>query len=119
MIINVVNSSNLNFNAEVSPRFVKSMQGYFNNGSNRKQNIYKLNEKIKEYSEFGKDNYLIEMIQKSGPLGYEYWLVATRTDEPTAREIVLAVRTAYRKIVNKFMNMKKGEFLSHFRGVRD
>ena len=119
MKTNPINSTQTNFNAKVSPRFVKSMQGFYNNGENRKQNIYLLNQKIEEYAKFGKENYTIEMIQKSGALGFEYWLVATKDNEPSARQVVLATRTAYRKIVNKFMNMKKGEFLSYFRGVRD
>ena len=100
------------FNAKVSPRFVKSMQGFFNNGENRKQNIYKLNQKIEEYASFGRDNYTIEMHQKTGPLGYEYSLLAVRNDRPNGRKVTLARRTAYRKIVNKFMNMTKGEFLA-------
>ena len=106
------------FNAKVSPRFIKSMQGYFNNGPNRLQNNYRLNEKIAEYASFGRDDFTIEMRQKSGALGFEYSLVAVRDGEEYDRGIILATRTAYRKIVNKFMNMNKGEFHSHFRGIK-
>ena len=42
MKTNPIDSSQINFNAKVSPRFVKSMQEFYNNGANRKQNIYLL-----------------------------------------------------------------------------
>ena len=113
-----INGFQTNFNAKVSPRFIKSMQGYFNNGPNRLKNNYLLNAKIEEYASFARDNFTIEMRQKSGPLGFEYSLVAVRDNDESGRGIVLATRTAYRKIVNKFMNMNKGEFHSHFRGIK-
>ena len=113
-----INGFQTNFNAKVSPRFIKSMQGYFNNGPNRLHNNYRLNQKITEYESFGRDDFTIEMRQKSGALGYEYSLVAVRDGDKSDRDIVLAIRTSYRKIVNKFMNMNKGEFYSHFRGIK-
>ena len=118
MEVKTITSTQTTFQANVSERFIKSMQGFFNNGPNRKQNIYRLNKKIEEYATYGKDNYTVEMIQKTGPLGYEYLLLASKDGEPDAKKVVLATRTAYRKIVNKFMNMKKGEFLSYFRGIK-
>lgn len=118
MRVEKINKLQPNFNAKVSPRFFKSMQGYFNNGPNRLQNNYRLNAKIEEYASFGRDDFTIEMRQKSGALGYEYSLVAVRDGDEYNRGIILAVRTSYRKIVNKFMNMNKGEFYSHFRGVK-
>ena len=115
MKVENINSPQPNFNAKVSPRFIKSMQGYFNNGENRLRNNYRLNQKIEEYASFGKDDYTIEMRQKIGSLGYEYSLVAVRDGDESGKGVVLAIRTAYKKIVNKFMNMNKGEFHSHFK----
>ena len=107
-----INQPEINFYAKVSPRFVNSMRGYINNGSNRLQNNYKLTKKIEEYARFGYDDYTIEMRQKSGPLGFEYKLYAVKDDEDASKEVVLTKKhyTAYSKIFNRFMNLNEHDF---------
>lgn len=112
MKIAQINKTEINFNAKVSERFVKSMRGYVNSGSNRLQNNYKLTQKLEEYADFGYDNYTVEMVQKSGPLGFEYKLFAVKDGDSIDNGLVLtkASYTSYRKIFQRFMTLNKHDF---------
>lgn len=115
MQIEKINQPEISFNAKVSQKFVNSMRGYINNGSNRLQNNYKLTQKIEEYASFGYDDYTIEMHQGNGKLGFEYRLVAVKDNCTDRRQNVLLTKKpfdAYRKIYNRFMSFNKHDFVT-------
>ena len=110
-----ISSTQPNFQAKVSQRFINSMRGYINHGENRLQNNYKLNQKLEQYASFGHNDYTVEMHQKEASSWYEYFLIAVRDGETPDKGIVLAKRGSYRGIFKKFMTMRRCEFNSCFK----
>ena len=110
MKINIEQQSQSTFCAKVTPRFVNSMRGFINRGSNRLKNNYLLDTKLKEYENFGYNDYTVELNQISGPLGFEYILRAVKDGQNSEDGVILAKRSSYRKIFERFMNYKKYDF---------
>lgn len=115
MKVELNTNSQTNFQAKVSQRFINSMRGYVNHGENRLQNNYKLTKKLEQYTNFGHDDYTVEMHQKEASSWYEYFLIAVRDGETPDKGIVLAKRGSYRGIFKKFMQMRRCEFNSYFK----
>lgn len=107
-----ISSTQPNFQAKVSQRFINSMRGYVNHGENRLKNNYQLTQKLEEYAKFGYDDYTIEMHQKNGALGFEYKLLAVKDGDSPDKGLVLTKTpyTSYRKIFQRFMTLNKHDF---------
>ena len=103
------------FQANVSEKFVNAMRGYFNSGENRLKNNYRLNKKIEEYKNFGYKDYTVELHKKAMGWDVEYSLVAVKEGMKPQDYIILAKRNSFRKIVQRFIEMRRGEFKSKFR----
>ena len=54
--------SNINFGIKVSKNFINAVHNHYNYqvGTNKKQNIYRFNNKVKEFEGFGFDNYTLD-----------------------------------------------------------
>ena len=112
MKINTICQPDIVFNAKVSQKFVHSMRGYVNNGSNRLKNNYQLTKKIEDYAHFGYDDYTVMMQQRCGSMGYEYSLYAVKDGEGIIDGINLTPNpyTSYRKIFKRFMQITEYDF---------
>ena len=105
-----------NFQARVSPRFVKFMQSYINNGRNRLQNTYKLNSKLEQIDKFGYDNYTIELINRDVKYGGKEFILAAIPDGASFKEAVFIDKKANAwKIINSLLNMGKSSFTKRMR----
>lgn len=105
------NTQQPTFQANVDEKFVNAMRGFINSGQNRLKNNYKLNSKIEEFSGLGYNDYTIRLEQKYHAIGTEYKLKAVSND----KEVVLANRSSFRKIVEEFLNFDKHKFKSKMR----
>ena len=97
------------FGVNVDPKFVNAMRGFMNSGENRLKNNYKLSKKIEEYANFGFDDYTMQLNQKYTAWGTEYTIKAVRDGENSENAAVIAKRTSFRKIVEKFLKINRGE----------
>lgn len=102
------------FEAKVSERFITSLRGYVNSGSNRLKNNYTLNKQIENVGNFGFDNYTIELRQNRMGWGTEYQLVAVKDGTDGKNPVIIAKRLTYKHIANLFLNIRKNEFVRRF-----
>jgi len=113
MQVNGINQTN--FRAKISPELETCARNFYNSGENRLKSAYKLSEKIKEFNNFGYDDYTVKFAKEYVGYGTEYSLYAINENESKGKKVVLAKRGCFRHLINVFMKMKKGEFISKFR----
>jgi len=105
--------SNTNFGIKVAPHFIQTAQNqyHYNNVPNKRQMIWRFNQKVEQYSNFGHDDYTIDYERKLLNGNWEHYLVATRDD---GHKITIFHRSNLAKIINRFLEMNKHELNTKF-----
>ena len=107
MKVNLDTNVQPSFQAKISPKFEKFMRSYINNGQNRLQNNYKLNQKIADYEKYGFDDYTINLANKNVALWNEFSLVATKEGQDVKNGIFLIKKNSVKQIINTFLRIDK------------
>ena len=110
MNVDIDTSYQQSFRAAISPNFERFMRSYLNNGKNRLQNNYRLNNKLEDYKKYGYDEYTINLVNKPVAWGNEYSLVATKEGQNIEDGIFLIKKNSVKQIIDTFLNMNKNYF---------
>ena len=107
--------SNPYFGIKVSKNFIDVAHNHYNYqvGTYKKQNIYRFNEKIKEFEDFGYDDYTINYERKLKYGNWKHYLVITKDGTNNQRRVLLKRNTLFR-IIEEFLSMDKNEFQKNF-----
>lgn len=108
------------FGVKVSQNFIKVAHNHYNYNvqANKKQNIWRFNNRIDEYGKYGFDDYTLEYEQKIVNGYRKHFLIAKHDTNPKKNSVILNQSTLV-KLVNKFLNMSENEFantLKHRKG---
>lgn len=108
--------SNIYFGIKVSKNFITAAHNHYNYqvGTNKKQNIYRFNNKVKEFEGFGFDNYTLDYERRLKNGNWQHYLVAKKEDSNQKINII-ANRDTLLRIINKFLSMDESEFSQNFR----
>jgi hypothetical protein len=86
------------------------MRYYINNHPNRLKNNYRFNSQIETISNFGFDNFTIDLVKKIKGWTVEYSLVAIKDGAKDGHGTVLTRRGTYKQILEVFLNIDKRQF---------
>jgi len=105
--------NNPSFGINVSTHFSKTVQNFYNYGNvpNKRNLIWKFNQKVEQYSKFGYEDYSLDYEKKLQNGNWEHFLTATRND---GKKVVLFHRSRLDKIIDRFMQMNKHELDTKF-----
>ncbi|MEE3348736.1 MAG: hypothetical protein VZR09_01720 [Candidatus Gastranaerophilaceae bacterium] len=104
------------FGIKVSKNFINNAHNHYNYQivKNKKENVYKFNEKVKEYEGFGYDNYTLEYERRSNNGNWQHYLVAVKDGNEKQKINIISNRNTLVKIINRFLSMNEKEFKNNF-----
>ena len=101
------------FGIKVAPHFSQTVQNFYNYGNvvNKRNLIWKFNQKVELYSKFGHDDYTLDYEKKLQNGNWEHFLTATKNN---GHKITIFHRNTLSKIIDRFMQMNKHELDTKF-----
>ena len=111
----VYGDDNASFGANIASSFIRVAHNSYNynNVPNKKNLIWKFNQKVEQYSKFGRDEYTIDYEKKLENGNWEHYLVANKSDGKD--KVIIFHRSTLAKIIDRFMQMNKHEFNTKFK----
>lgn len=110
MEVHSIQVSHTNFQAKVAPELENSIRKFYNTGENRLKNMYRVDEKIRQYKKFGFKTHTVNFSRKDLGYGVEYKLYALKDGLDEKQRIVIAKCNSFKQLVKSFMDINKQAF---------